>query len=59
MFGRQLLLAIDMLFNLKTGVTDSVPSIKYVQDLKKRLQWAYKRALQVNEKETPKMQKAL
>ena len=51
LYGRQPMLPIDIQFGVRTPDLAETTTHKYVQKLKKRFQWAYQRAKEVNDKE--------
>ena len=51
MFGRELNLPIDIEFGVRTPDLIATSTQNYVEKLKKRLAWAFKKAQEVNEKE--------
>ena len=54
MFGRHPQLPIDIEFGVQTPDLFSTSTHKFVKKLERRLKWAYKKARQVNEKESMK-----
>ena len=51
MFGRKPHLPIDILFGMNTADLKGNTSTKYVENLKQRIEWAYKTANEVVKKE--------
>ena len=49
--GRQPMLAIDMMFNVRSPDMKRIATSKYIHDSWKRLQWAYKLAIATIRKE--------
>ena len=57
MFGRELLLSIDVEFGVHTSDIATITTHKYIQKLQNKMKWAFKKAKELSLKESDRQKK--